>query len=79
MSTNLPFLPLSQQSMILLCSHHSTTDMPHVYIPSTMMETFIILQYLSLSARNYHLCMCTGASIIAYMHLTDKHHDVFHF
>ena len=30
-----------------LYSHHNNAEVPHVYTPSTMMETFVILWYLS--------------------------------
>ena len=40
------FLEL-QHSVILLYVHHNSTDVPHVYIPSTKIETFVILWYLS--------------------------------
>ena len=43
----LSFFLVPQISVILLYTHHNNTDVPHVYIPSTKMETCVILLYLS--------------------------------
>ena len=44
--TYIPFftsLLLMPHSVIALYIHHNNTDIPHVYIPSTKIETFVIL------------------------------------
>ena len=40
---NLYFFLELQHSVIPLYVHHNNTDVPHVYIPSTKIETFVIL------------------------------------
>ena len=46
MNIHVPFfsslLPL-RHSVIPLYIHHNNTDIPHVYIPSTKIETLVIL------------------------------------
>ena len=45
--SKLIFLLLLQHLVIPLYNHHNNTDVPHVYIPSTKIEIFVILWYLS--------------------------------
>ena len=49
----LSFFLVPQISVIPLYNHHNNTDVPHVYIPSTKMETCVILQYLSEKKSKY--------------------------
>ena len=47
----IPPEPPSQHN--LMHSHHNSNDVPKVYTPSTMIETCIILQYLSSENKTY--------------------------
>ena len=77
--SNLYFFLELQHSVIPLYAHHNSTDVPHVYIPITKIETFVILWYLSRTYKyiqtNHHNA-CNHAGIYVYiLYAADQAND----